>query len=243
MEQNRMDLLPLQLGKILANFHSLERLMRWYLCNAEGSDEWGWMTARAGSTVPATANTKYAYFSKVLDDYNKIVEKKDATLAVPASLKALRNVIAHGFTVQVTGENHWRLIKFDHKPGVPDATVEMNQIVTQEWAEQANGMVRDAIITVGQARDRHFLGIKEDRKDKEQILDIAEQAIKKFENLPSRPPHVTMVEAGEMLGMSAYHVRKLLYSGRLKLNGCGRIPIDLIDRIIAAGDAPNASGE
>lgn len=47
-----------------------------------------------------------------------------------------------------------------------------------------------------------------------------------------RPAHVNQVQAAEMLGLSATTVGKLVRTGKLKLNGCGLVPITEIDRII-----------
>ena len=47
-----------------------------------------------------------------------------------------------------------------------------------------------------------------------------------------RPLHVTPKQAAEILGLSPTTVGKLVNSGKLKLNGCGMIPMLEIDRII-----------
>lgn len=47
-----------------------------------------------------------------------------------------------------------------------------------------------------------------------------------------RPLHVTQVQACEMLGMSHPTVRKMIRTGKIKLNDAGLIPIVEIDRVL-----------
>jgi excisionase family DNA binding protein len=47
-----------------------------------------------------------------------------------------------------------------------------------------------------------------------------------------RPSSVTQTDAAEMLGVSAPTVKRMLDSGKLKLNGIGRIPIESVDAIL-----------
>ncbi len=49
-----------------------------------------------------------------------------------------------------------------------------------------------------------------------------------------RPTQVNMTQAAEMLGLSRPTVRNLLKLGKLKLNGCGLIPIEQVDALLAA---------
>ncbi|TAM02178.1 MAG: helix-turn-helix domain-containing protein [Paraburkholderia sp.] len=63
----------------------------------------------------------------------------------------------------------------------------------------------------------------------EQILLIAKQAVDLFEKKPLRPPHVTIKQAAERLGLSRSTVSKMLHAGQFRLNKCGRIPIEQID--------------
>ncbi|MCK4121346.1 helix-turn-helix domain-containing protein [Ralstonia pseudosolanacearum] len=68
-------------------------------------------------------------------------------------------------------------------------------------------------------------------------LDIAVRAVKLFAETHPRPTHVTMTQAGEMLGLTRQTVSKLVHAGKLRLNGCGLIPIEQIDMIRSAGSA------
>ncbi|AQW32857.1 helix-turn-helix domain-containing protein (plasmid) [Ralstonia syzygii subsp. celebesensis] len=65
-------------------------------------------------------------------------------------------------------------------------------------------------------------------------LDIAYHAVRLYAETHPRPPHVTQVQAAEMLGISRWTVAKMVESGQLRLNGCGRIPIEQIDKLLSA---------
>lgn len=64
-------------------------------------------------------------------------------------------------------------------------------------------------------------------------LDIAKEAVRLYAETHPRPPHVTQGQAAEMLGISRWTVAKMVESGQLRLNGCGRIPIGQIDKLLA----------
>ncbi|MFM0013721.1 helix-turn-helix domain-containing protein [Paraburkholderia sediminicola] len=69
---------------------------------------------------------------------------------------------------------------------------------------------------------------------KEQILVIAQRAVHLYETQRSpRPVHVTITQAAAMLGLSRPTVSKMLKTGELRFNGCGRIPIEQIDMVPA----------
>ena len=61
---------------------------------------------------------------------------------------------------------------------------------------------------------------------------VSEALLKMQKRDQPRPLHVTQKQAAEILGLSPTTVGKLVNSGKLKLNGCGMIPMSEIDRII-----------
>lgn len=67
----------------------------------------------------------------------------------------------------------------------------------------------------------------------EQMLVLAQRALDLFESEPRRPVHVTIKQAAELLGLSRYIVSKMLKTGELRYNRCGRIPIEQIDMVRA----------
>ncbi|EPX97252.1 hypothetical protein C404_14350 [Ralstonia sp. AU12-08] len=68
-------------------------------------------------------------------------------------------------------------------------------------------------------------------------LKTALRAVQIYAERHPRPRHVTMTQAAEMLELSRPTVRKLVQAGSLRLNGCGLIPIEQIDRILCADTA------
>lgn len=69
-----------------------------------------------------------------------------------------------------------------------------------------------------------------------QALKIAIKAVQLYTEQHPRPPHVTMSQAAEMLHLSRSTVSKIMRSGKLRYNGCGLIPIEQVDKLIAAVD-------
>ena len=65
--------------------------------------------------------------------------------------------------------------------------------------------------------------------DGEQELRIALRAVRLYAESHPRPPHVTIKQAAEMLGLSRHTVSKMLHAGRFKLSQCGLTPIGQVD--------------
>jgi len=65
-------------------------------------------------------------------------------------------------------------------------------------------------------------------------LEIAIKAVQLYAGMHPRPVHVTLAQAAEMLEISEPTARKLVRSGALKLNRCGRIPISEVDKVLQA---------
>ena len=61
-------------------------------------------------------------------------------------------------------------------------------------------------------------------------LAIALEAVQRYAEMHPRPTHVTQLQAAEMLGLSRATVSRLVKAGALRLNKCGMIPIEEIDR-------------
>lgn len=65
-------------------------------------------------------------------------------------------------------------------------------------------------------------------------LDTAVRAVEIFAARHPRPIHVTQKQAAEMLDKSVPTIRKMIQSGRLKLNAFGMVPIEMIDSALKA---------
>jgi predicted DNA-binding protein (UPF0251 family) len=62
-------------------------------------------------------------------------------------------------------------------------------------------------------------------------LRVALRAVQLYAETHPRPTQVTQTQAAEMLGVSTRTVRNYIRSGRMKLNGCGLLPIEALDAI------------
>lgn len=62
--------------------------------------------------------------------------------------------------------------------------------------------------------------------------EIVDLAIKRFAERHPRPVQVTITQAAEMLGLSRHTVSKMVRAGQFKLNRCGLIPIEQVDRAL-----------
>ncbi|MGS1071480.1 DNA-binding protein [Burkholderia glumae] len=67
----------------------------------------------------------------------------------------------------------------------------------------------------------------------EQLL-LIQRTIEIYRALSPRPSQVTITQAAEMLGISRWTASKMVKAGDMKLNRCGMIPIEEVDRARAA---------
>lgn len=67
----------------------------------------------------------------------------------------------------------------------------------------------------------------------EQMQLMVSRALDVFETRSPRPTQVTIKQAAEMLGLSRHTVSKMLTTGELRYNRCGRISIEQIDMALA----------
>ena len=65
-------------------------------------------------------------------------------------------------------------------------------------------------------------------------LQIAKRAVQLYAESHPRPSHVTQIQAAEMLGVTSRTVHTLVRTGKLRLNGLGRIPIVQVDELLEA---------
>lgn len=67
------------------------------------------------------------------------------------------------------------------------------------------------------------------------VADLAaRKAVQLYAETHPRPTQVSQGQAAEMLGVHPKTVRNYIAAGKLKLNGCGQIPIEAVDKIRAA---------
>jgi plasmid maintenance system antidote protein VapI len=64
-------------------------------------------------------------------------------------------------------------------------------------------------------------------------IEMAIKAVQIYADMHPRPAHVTQVQAAEMIGISRETIRKMIRTGKLRMNAVGMIPIIEIDRALA----------
>jgi hypothetical protein len=69
--------------------------------------------------------------------------------------------------------------------------------------------------------------------DEERELRIALRAVELYANRHPRPPQVNQKQAAEMLGLSARTVHNMISCGTLRLNRCGLVSIEEVDRALS----------
>jgi predicted transcriptional regulator len=67
--------------------------------------------------------------------------------------------------------------------------------------------------------------------DRDTLIEVARMAVQLYAETHPRPTQVNQQQAAEMLGVSKRTVRRYIRAGKLKLNGCGYLPIDAVDEI------------
>lgn len=67
-----------------------------------------------------------------------------------------------------------------------------------------------------------------------EALQIAHAAVRLYAESHPRPTQVTQAQAAEMLGVSRPTVGKMVRAGTLRLNKCGLVAIEEVDRVRAA---------
>jgi len=60
----------------------------------------------------------------------------------------------------------------------------------------------------------------------------ARRAVQIYAESHPRPLHVTMTQAAEILGLSRQTVAKMVRAGQMRLDRCGRIPIEQVDAML-----------
>lgn len=72
-------------------------------------------------------------------------------------------------------------------------------------------------------------------------LRIAARAVRLYAETHPRPTQVTQKQAAEILGVHPKTIRNYVAAGKLKLNGCGLIPIGAVDALLAPQNLRKAS--
>ena len=120
---------PLQLGKIVAHFQSLEFAIRFFLLDAEARDRRdrgdpplqtvSYNKLKAGDWVEEDAVTNFDTLGELIEKYNKRISSVDQSLCLDPGIVELRDALAHGRVARSGQSKHMRLLKFDRPRKAP----------------------------------------------------------------------------------------------------------------------------
>ena len=150
---------PLNLGKLLVNFQSLEFALRAFLLKTEDISGSTFPQSKdlyelsEGDEVPENAFTNYDTLSQLIDKYNSNPKIIATGLCIDKKIADIRNVIAHGRVSGLTPSPPFRLLKFS-RPKNNRTKVTFSILLTQEWYNQQLAYTQKATITVVQALEK-----------------------------------------------------------------------------------------
>lgn len=67
-----------------------------------------------------------------------------------------------------------------------------------------------------------------------ELLEVAQTAVRLYAETHPRPSHVNQCQAAEMVNLSRVTINRMVRKGTIKLNRCGLIPITEIDSLISS---------
>lgn len=151
----------LLLGKLTANLHSLEAILRVYLL-AIGQREHGkpvpkhsYFDLAVDDVVDEDEFSNFDPLSALIDKYNRDVMLRDKSLVVDRSVVDVRDLLAHG---RVAGDREdtstLRIVKFE-KPKLGKARVDASALMDDAWFGEHIKHVFEQILKVGIACKRY----------------------------------------------------------------------------------------
>jgi len=147
---------PLNLGKLLVNFQSLEFALRAFLLKIEdilGSpfpQSKNLHELSEGDEVPENAFTNYDTLGQLMEKYNSNPKIIAVGLHIDKNIVNIRDAITHGRVSGLTPTPPFRLLKFS-RPKNNRTKVTFSILLTQEWYNQQLARVQNAVLTVRQA--------------------------------------------------------------------------------------------
>jgi hypothetical protein len=152
---------PLNLGKLLTNFQSLEFALRAFLVNEEIASGHSFpesinlYSLNEGDIVPENAFTNYDTLGQLIGKYNIHPRVMPSGLTIDEALVDIRDAIAHG---RVAGDKPlppFKLLKFDRpKNKNKHVKVTFSALLTNEWFSGKIADVQAAVFKVYEATKR-----------------------------------------------------------------------------------------
>jgi hypothetical protein len=149
----------LRLGKLVANQHSLEVLLRIYLLKT-GSGDSGkkpYWDLIAGEEIDDDEFSNYDSLGQLVEKFNARLAQKDPSLMVDSQVVEVRDLIAHG-RVAGTAEDTstLKILKFA-KPAAGKARVTVCVLMDDAWLDCGIRLYCDQILKVGKAIDTYAI--------------------------------------------------------------------------------------
>ena len=140
------------LGSLVAHLHSLEFILRAYLCGQKGPKAVGLphgadiYSLPVGVEVPESDLTSYDTLERLIKKVNASMTSRVLT-GLDLDIVTLRDAIAHGRVSAAEGDGHQRLLKFE-KPVGGKARISFNEVMDLAWFKSNNRKVYDALMHV-----------------------------------------------------------------------------------------------
>lgn len=149
---------PLNMGKLLVNFQSLEFVLRAFLYESEkimernGSSyqELKLDKLKEGETIAENAFTSYDSLYELIDKYNQNERVTKAGLTIDRTIVSIRDAIAHGRVFGITPQPPMTLLKFS-RPHNKRVKVTFSVQLTREWFNKQLPRVQRAALVVTKA--------------------------------------------------------------------------------------------
>lgn len=156
MEQEKY---PLNCGKLLVNFQSLEFALRAFLVNNEiasgitSSQATNLKEMNRGDIVPENAFTNWNTLKQLIEKYNSNPKILSAGLIIDKTLVDIRDAIAHGRVSAPTPSASPQLLKFS-KPKDNQVKVTFSVSMTKEWFGEQIKRAYNAVLKVNEANEK-----------------------------------------------------------------------------------------
>jgi hypothetical protein len=146
------------LGKIIGNLHTLELLLRVFMCEAKGEN----LEFPDSSTGPMqeTHLTNYMSLGDLLGAYNSTLAPPEEIFSVDCSVVKIRDAIAHGRLTSLYKTFPLTLHKFG-KPKAGQVTIELTEVISERWLDEKRKLIRaqmEKILQCATARSYRSLG-------------------------------------------------------------------------------------
>lgn len=136
------------LGGLLANFQSLEFIIRAFLswCNYSSETATDMYSYPVGTELPESEWTNYDTLGDLINKYNSEAKKRNLP-AIDTALVEIRDALAHGRLSAPSSAPPVRLIKFS-KPKNNLVRVTFNVVMTKSWFGIQTEKIKESIEVV-----------------------------------------------------------------------------------------------